>query len=295
MARKKSQPRSPIESLTHSLRSRYKTFKASKPRIHRRGSETARQIEQEQAAKPLTFWVVMFRLLPMWVLIIFVLILEPTLPFRAIGAAFQEVVGLFRPGGSSGSPPAEPVFIVEGATIAPTPATLPLPGWSLEIATVFTAQVQHWGTDIGNWSLAYRIQPNLIATLMQIESCGNPNAVSASGAQGLFQVMPLHFVEGDNPLDPDTNAGRALLYFGELLASANGDPGLAFAAYNGGPALITTSPSQWPRETQDFQFWASGIYEEAERGLAESPTLADWLNAGGADLCIAAHQALGLP
>ena len=39
------------------------------------------------------------------------------------------------------------------------------------------------------------LDPDIIATIIQIESCGNPAARSTAGAQGLFQVMPFHFEE----------------------------------------------------------------------------------------------------
>ena len=125
------------------------------------------------------------------------------------------------------------------------------------------------------------------------ESCGNPNAVSEQGAQGLFQVMPLHFAQDESPFDPDTNAQRGLQFFADMYAAANGDPGLTFAAYNAGSSVLEQSPSAWPEETQYYQFWGSGIFEEAERGLDQSPTLLEWLMAGGAELCNQAAEELG--
>src|SRR5690349_7954215 len=67
------------------------------------------------------------------------------------------------------------------------------------LSPVFTKEVQHWGSDIVRWANAASIDPNLAATVMQIESCGDPRATSRSGAMGLFQVMPFHFRLGDNP------------------------------------------------------------------------------------------------
>jgi hypothetical protein len=222
-----------------------------------------------------------------------ILIIEPSLPVKAIGA----VAGWFR-GPEATAPatlsPAEPVFIVEGMEI-PSASELPTPNWDLSISPIFTGEVQHWADSIARWSITYRLKPNLIATLIQIESCGNPAAVSPVGALGLFQLMPLHFGEGEDPYDADTNAYRGLTYFTEMYALANGDLGLAFAAYNGGPSVITLSPADWDSETQIYQYWGSGIYEEAEMNLQQSPTLIEWLEAGGSDLCTVAAGALGLP
>jgi soluble lytic murein transglycosylase-like protein len=266
-------------------------FRARKPRVAPRGTPAARQIEAENGDTPLTVWGVLIRLLPVWALIVVVLLTEPSLPLHAFDSALS---GLSRLGSSAtATPRPEPIFIVEAATGVAVPGDLPAPNWSLDIAPVFTPQVQHWKESIGQWSLTYRIKPNLIATLMQIESCGNPQAISGANAQGLFQVIPSNFVAGENPFDVETNAHVGLSLYAQAMAGANGDVGLAFAAYNGGPVIFTMSPSEWSKQTQIYQYWGSGIYDEAERSLKQSPTLQDWLDGGGSDLCKAATQALG--
>ncbi len=130
---------------------------------------------------------------------------------------------------------------------------------------------------------------------MQIESCGNPEAKSNSGALGLFQVMPFHFRPGENALDPETNAQRGLTYLATGLQEAHGQAALALAAYNGGPARLTQSQEGWPSETQRYVYWGSGIYQAARSGSASSARLEEWQEAGGSRLCQQAAQALGLP
>lgn len=292
---KQSHPQSSKQSLNGPYRSLWQAFNDLKPRIAARGTRKARQLEQAQAdtEQSLTFWGVIVRLVPLWALLITILFIEPTLPFRAVGSAFRWVGSLI-PVPSPTPPLADPVFIVKEPQNTPTPGELPLPSWSLEIAPVFTPEVRFWEKEIGRWSQTYRVQPNLIATLMQIESCGDPTVVSAKNAQGLFQVPGDSFQSGEDPLSPETNALRGLTTFAQMLASANGDLGLAFAAYNGGPSIFYTSPAEWPKETQIYQYWGGGIYDEAEMGLSESPTLQEWLDKGGGDLCQQAAQALGL-
>jgi len=97
-------------------------------------------------------------------------------------------------------------------------------------------EVQVWAADIGRWAAEFGLDPNLAATIMQIESCGNPTAVSPAGAQGLFQVMPFHFAVGEAMQNPDTNARRGLAYLAERLAQTGGDTRQSFAGYNGGQA-----------------------------------------------------------
>src|SRR3972149_6264675 len=62
------------------------------------------------------------------------------------------------------------------------------------LSPIFTPEVQHCADKIQGWSASAGIDPNLVATVMQIESCGDPQALSRSGAMGLFQVMPYHFI-----------------------------------------------------------------------------------------------------
>lgn len=179
---------------------------------------------------------------------------------------------------------------------APPAVELPKPGLApAPISPVFTPEVQYWSDRIGQWAEPYNLDPNLAATVMQIESCGNPEAVSRSGAQGLFQVMPFHFAEGEAMRDPDTNATRGLAYLARGLALAGDQPGLALAGYNGGHSQISKTWSLWPAETRRYFYWGSGIYGEAREGKDSSERLAEWSAAGGASLCARAHAQLGLP
>ena len=168
------------------------------------------------------------------------------------------------------------------------------PSRPLAVSPVFTPEVRRWEPEIQAWAAAYSLDPNLVATVMQIESCGDPQAVSGSGAQGLFQVMPFHFAADENMLDPETNAARGLGYLARALELSSGQVGLALAGYNGGHSQIGRDASLWPDETRRYYYWGAGIYEEARAGAAQSPRLAEWLAAGGASLCARAAQQLGM-
>jgi soluble lytic murein transglycosylase-like protein len=129
---------------------------------------------------------------------------------------------------------------------------------------------------------------------MQIESCGDPQAVSHAGAQGLFQVMPFHFAAGEVMLDPDTNAARGLAYYAERLQQTGGDVFQAFAGYNGGHVAAAGNWNTWANETQRYYTWSKGIYEDAKSGTESSTTLQQWMQAGGASLCQQASTRLNL-
>ncbi len=184
--------------------------------------------------------------------------------------------------------------------LAPASATTPPLAAETQARTgnlspVFTPEVQHWAASIETWSTAASVDPNLAATVMQIESCGDPLARSRSGAMGLFQVMPFHFYASDNPYNPDTNAARGLDYLRRSLETSFGDARLAFAGYNGGIGVIGRGEFSWASETVRYVYWGSGIYADAVSGAGSSPRLEEWLNAGGASLCRQAHARLGLP
>jgi len=163
-----------------------------------------------------------------------------------------------------------------------------------EIAVFFTPEVQYWANDIARWSAEHDVDPNAAATIMQIESCGNPQAVSIAGARGLFQVMPFHFTSNENMMDPDTNAFRGLNFLVEQLRYTGGDMELSFAGYNGGYAASGGDYANWPNETQRYYQWAKGIYADAQSGASSSETLQAWLDAGGGPGCQLAAAQLGL-
>lgn len=164
------------------------------------------------------------------------------------------------------------------------------------LAPLFTREVQHWAPHIIRWAEQYETSPNLVATLMQIESCGYPGAASYVGAQGLFQVMPFNFQEGEENqmTDPEVNAKRGIQVIKDCLRWSENDVGLAMACYNGGPGLIYRDPINWPDESKRYYTWGGGIFNDAQRGLSKSETLDAWLAAGGQGLCDKAAEALGL-
>ena len=165
---------------------------------------------------------------------------------------------------------------------------------SKSLSPIFTPEIQYWGQQIVRWAADYNLDPNLVATVMQIESCGNPDARSSAGAMGLFQVMPFHFSALENPYDPDTNARRGMSYLQRSLIAAEGNPGLALAGYNGGISVISKPQSLWAEETQRYLYWGSGIYSDAANGNVESPRLNEWLSRASG-MCSRARDKLNLP
>ncbi len=180
-------------------------------------------------------------------------------------------------------------------TIAPSVSVELPPVTSTGISPIFRVEIQYWADSISRWAAASQLDPNLVATIMQIESCGDPRARSSAGAMGLFQVMPFHFYAADDPYNPDTNATRGLAYLVKSLATGGGNARLAMAGYNGGIGVIGRGEWAWPAQTKRYVQYGAPMYEDAKNGVNPSPALNDWYENYGVSLCRQASQRLNLP
>lgn len=186
----------------------------------------------------------------------------------------------------------------------PIPVVDPMPdSTSTSLSPIFRREVLYWSDSIVKWASASNpstssgqaLDPNLVATIMQIESCGDPRALSSAGAMGLFQVMPFHFQSGDDPYNPNTNAARGLAYLVRALAAANGDARLAMAGYNGGISVIQRGEWTWHAQTKRYVQYGAPIYSDAVNGINPSSALDEWYYKYGVSLCNQASKRLGLP
>jgi len=180
-----------------------------------------------------------------------------------------------------------PTPVIHSADLPPVPSN--------SISPIFRIEIHYWADSISKWAAASQLDPNLVATIMQIESCGDPRARSSAGAMGLFQVMPFHFYAVDDPYNPDTNAARGLAYLAKSLETGGGNALLAMAGYNGGIGLISRAEWNWPAQTKRYVQYGAPIYEDARNGLTSSTSLNEWYENYGVSLCQQAHQRLGLP
>jgi len=89
-------------------------------------------------------------------------------------------------------------------------------------------------------SSEYRIPPRLVVAIIQVESQGNPKAISPAGALGLMQLMPevIRASEVTDPFDPLANLLAGVRHLNYLLLEFSGDLSLALAAYNAGPGRV---------------------------------------------------------
>lgn len=100
----------------------------------------------------------------------------------------------------------------------------------------------------------YGLPNGLLSAVMQQESGGNPDAVSKTGAQGLFQFMPATAQQyGIDPTNPVESAQGAARFYGDLSKKYKGDVPSMLAAYNWGQGNVDRQGlANAPAETQNY-------------------------------------------
>lgn len=114
----------------------------------------------------------------------------------------------------------------------------------------------------------------LLDSVKQVESGGNPNAVSPKGAQGPYQFMPATAAEYGvhDPFNESQARDGARRYLTKLMDQFGGNVENAVAAYNGGPGRMKEAGviGNMPQESQ--QYLSRVMSEYSNRVLNSDPT-----------------------
>ena len=131
------------------------------------------------------------------------------------------------------------------AIVDEAPSSDPLPALAPAISLKpyhdrFADVVVPYGKDLARLAREHDLDPLLLYCIMQVESAGNPRALSPKGAMGLMQLMPgtARRFSVEDPWDPLQNIGGACRYLNYLHGLFGGKVDLILAAYNCGEVLV---------------------------------------------------------
>jgi hypothetical protein len=119
----------------------------------------------------------------------------------------------------------------------------------------------------------HHVDPNLVRSVVKVESNFNPNAVSRKGAMGLMQLMPstARSLNVSNPFDPQQNVDAGVRHLRKLLDSYGGDVRLSLAAYNAGSGAVARSAGVPNfKETQNYVRRITTLYSGGGETLVTS-------------------------
>ena len=134
-------------------------------------------------------------------------------------------------------------------------------------------EVRQWESLLAEAGREHQVDPALLSIIALVESKGNPDAVSSSGARGLMQIMPatgqkiaqvrgIKQFETDDLMDPAINADFAAYLLSDYLHrfENEADPAetieWAAAAYNGGLKRVMAfraGKAELSEETQNYK------------------------------------------
>ena len=129
----------------------------------------------------------------------------------------------------SGAASTSPLLANAGRNAAPGASLFPASSGKIDLNDV-----------VNSASGRYRLDPDLVNSVIKAESGFNVRAVSPKGAQGLMQLMPgtASQLGVPNTFDAAANVEGGAKYLRELLERYNFDLIKALAAYNAGPQRV---------------------------------------------------------
>ncbi len=150
--------------------------------------------------------------------------------------AFSEALAGASSVGGDNPPDAPPVSAFGVGQLGPDGS----PVRPLDPSEATGSKVADFAPQIGAAAAKYGVDPKIVSAVMQVESGGDPNAVSRAGAQGLMQLMPstARAAGVNDPFDPAQSIDGGTREIASLLSEFGGDLDLALAGYNAGSGAV---------------------------------------------------------
>jgi len=121
----------------------------------------------------------------------------------------------------------------------------------------------------------YKVDADLVTSVIAVESNFDPKAVSRKNARGLMQLLPETAMRFgvQNIDDPQENIEAGTQYLKELLERYNNNLALTLAAYNAGPEKVQLYGGNVPpfRETISYVRRVKRGYEKSKTQAASKP------------------------
>lgn len=138
--------------------------------------------------------------------------------------------------------------------------------------------VTRWGNIINQVSAEQGVAASLIAAIIDVESSGNPNDVSSTGAVGLMQLMPATAEEMGCPrnqrTDPLLNVRAGTKYIKKMLNMFNNNVAKALTAYYAGPYNVQKHGIR-----SDWAFYSQRVLSRSDNQFSGSnPTTVTDIN-----------------
>lgn len=124
-------------------------------------------------------------------------------------------------------------------------------------------------------SAQYKVDADLIASVIAVESNFEPKAISRRDARGLMQLLPETAAKlgVKDIFDPKENIDAGTRYLSDLLKRYDNNLVLALAAYNAGPEKVERFGSVPPyAETISYVRRVKRAYENSKSGAMPSST-----------------------
>ena len=134
------------------------------------------------------------------------------------------------------------------------------------------------------YAAEYRVPPELVQAIIEVESAWQAHAMSTKGAAGLMQLMPATAVMFGvtNRFDVQQNIRGGVAYLARLMRLFNGDLRLATAAYVAGENRILSAGPQYSNaDVFEYVSKVARLYQQKRLKRLRTEPLAEIANKGG--------------